>query len=111
MVIGQEWGGTDNYQRQSGRDRDQDPTNANLVTLMAELGVILPPPSAVQGTSKTGIVFFTNAILCLRDGAATNKTAGEQAVKTNVPPKTIFSTCSRIFLRAQIELVESLASY
>ena len=106
MVIGQEWGGTDNYLRQSGRDRDQDPTNANLVMLMKEVGVLLPPPSDVQGSSENGTVFFTNAVLCLRQGAATSRIAGQKPVKANVPANEVFSTCAQTFLRAQIELVE-----
>jgi DNA polymerase len=106
MIIGQEWGGTDNYERQFGRDRDGDATNVNLVTLMANIGVSLPPPSAMQGTSQNGAFFFTNAILCLRQGAATNRTIGEKNDKTNAPSKDTFSNCARTFLRAQIELVE-----
>ncbi len=105
MVIGQEWGGSENYLRQFGRDRDQDSTNANLVTLTDNIGVTLPPPSAVQGSNENGVFFFTNAILCLRQGAATNKINGEK-VKSNEPSKEVFSNCGRTFLRAQIELID-----
>jgi uracil-DNA glycosylase len=106
MIIGQEWGGTDNYERQFGRDRDGDPTNANLVTLMANIGVTLPPPSAMQGTTENGVFFFTNGVLCLRRGAATNRTDGEKGAKNNAISKDTFGNCARTFLRAQIELVE-----
>jgi uracil-DNA glycosylase len=106
MIIGQEWGGTDNYERQSGRDRDGDATNDNLVTLMANIGVTLPPPSEVQGTTESGVFFFTNAVLCLRQGAATNRTDGGKGAKIIAPSKDTFSNCARTFLRAQIELVE-----
>jgi uracil-DNA glycosylase len=106
MIIGQEWGGTDNYERQLGRDRDGDPTNANLITLIAELGVTLPPPSAMQGTPENGVFFFTNGVLCLREGAATNRTDSKKGAKNNTISKDIFGNCARTFLRAQIELVE-----
>jgi len=106
MIIGQEWGGTDNYERQFGRDRDGDPTNGNLVTLMANTGVTLPPPGAMQGTPEDGIFFFTNSVLCLRRGAATNRTDGEKGPKNNALSKDTFTNCARRFLRAQIEIVE-----
>jgi uracil-DNA glycosylase len=106
MIIGQEWGGTDNYERQFGRDRDGDPTNGNLVTLMANIGVTLPPPSAMQGTTENGVFFFTNGVLCLRQGSATNRTDGEKGAQKNALSKDTFSNCARTFLRAQIELVE-----
>jgi uracil-DNA glycosylase len=106
MVVGQEWGGTDNYERQCGRDRDGDPTNDNLVTLMASIGVALPPPSAMQGTTENGVFFFTNGVLCLRQGSATNRTDGKKGAPKNALSKDVFSNCAQTFLRAQIELVE-----
>jgi uracil-DNA glycosylase len=73
---------------------------------MAKIGVTLPPPSAVQGTTENGVFFFTNAVLCLRQGAVTNRTDGEKGDTMNAPSKDTFSNCARTFLRAQIELVE-----
>jgi uracil-DNA glycosylase len=106
MIIGQEWGGSDNYKGQFGRDRDRDPTNLNLVTLTANIGVTLPPPSAMQGTTENGVFFLTNGVLCLRKGAATSGTDKQKKPKDNAPSKTTFSNCARTFLRPLIELVE-----
>jgi len=101
LVVGQEWGGTDNYGRQLGRDMDGDPTNQNLVTLMDSVGVTLPRPSTLQGSPSNGTFFFTNGVLCLRKGAATNTNG-----KGNNISERSFSNCARTFLRAQIELIE-----
>lgn len=104
MIIGQEWGGSENYERQLGRDRDGDPTNANLVSLATNIGVTLPPPSAMQGRNDNGVLFLTNAVLCLRRGAATNST--DKDAKSNAIPRSVFRVCARTFLRTQIEIVE-----
>jgi uracil-DNA glycosylase len=102
MVIGQEWGGEDNYIRQAGRDNDSDPTNKNLVTLITRgLGRSLVLPSACQGKPDAGDYFFTNAVLCLRKGAATST----KGFKNDISEQS-FSNCGRTFLRPQIELIK-----
>jgi uracil-DNA glycosylase len=100
MVVGQEWGGTDDYDSKHGRDTYtyRDKTNQNLVHLITNiLGRDLPIPSALQGTSASGEFFFTNAALCLKEGTATG---GEP-----ISPES-FAQCGRSFLRRQVELIE-----
>ena len=105
MVIGQEWGGEDNYLRQAGRDNDSDATNRNLVTLMAKgMQRELSPPSAFQGKLDSGDYFFTNAALCLRKGAATSA----KGAKNDISERS-FVNCGTEFLRPQIELIRPRA--
>ena len=103
MVVGQEWGGTNNYIGQSGKDSDGDPTNYNLLTLMKNIGREVPPPSDLQGSPKQGQFFFTNGVLCLRNGAATS--SGQ---KNDISAGS-FVQCGLSFLRPQIELIKPRA--
>ena len=101
MVVGQEWGGTENYRRQGGLDIDGDPTNFSLRALLREMGSEVPPPSKLQGTTDRGCFFFTNSVLCLRNGNASNS----MKIKNEISDGT-FRTCASTFLRPQIELVQ-----
>jgi DNA polymerase len=100
MVVGQEWGGTKNYEEQSGRDSDSDPTNENLIALMKSIDHEVDVPSNLQGRTITGPYFFTNAVLCLRNGAATSdKESNDISAKS-------FKQCGTSFLRPQIDLIK-----
>lgn len=93
LVVGQDWGDTRYYEKNKGRDRADNPTNETLRKLMevAGLHIDLPGPD----TSGLGVAFFTNAILCLKEG-------GMQAAVNPV----WFENCGRLFLRPTIELVK-----
>jgi uracil-DNA glycosylase len=102
MVVGQEWGGEENFARQKGKDIDSDATNSNLVRLMEKgLRRDLHVPSAHQGTQSVGNFFFTNAALCLRKGAATSS----KKTKNDISEES-FANCGRTLLRPQIELIQ-----
>lgn len=107
MVVGQDWGGTDNYLKQSGCDIDGDDTNANLVELLGSINLDVKIPSEHQRKTPTsaGILYFTNAVLCLRKGNATD--SGKDGGKE--PVSKCFRNCASEFLRPQIELVRPRA--
>ncbi len=106
MVIGQDWGGTGNYVKQSGCDIDGDDTNANLVKLLGSIDLDIQAPSEHQRkTPKApGILYFTNAVLCLRQGNATD--SGKSGKE---PVSKCFRNCAREFLKPQIEFVRPRA--
>lgn len=91
MVVGQDWGGTDYFLKNRGRDKSGNPTDLNLVKLIAETGFLIQDVYLPQGQN---ILFFTNAILCLKDG---NLQADVE--------KEWFLNCAS-FLRRQIEIVK-----
>jgi DNA polymerase len=107
MVIGQDWGGTSNYLKQSGCDIDGDDTNANLVKLLGSIDLDIQAPSEHQRKKPKapGILYFTNAVLCLRQGNATDSTkdGGKE------PASQCFRNCARQFLKPQIEVVRPRA--
>lgn len=102
MVVGQDWGGTENYQGQRGCDRDGDDTNTNLVVLLDSIGRGIEQPSEYQHRTRKlkHQHYFTNAMLCLRSGNSTKgKKGGEE------PKAQCFRNCAREFLKPQIDLV------
>jgi DNA polymerase len=107
MIIGQEWGGTENYISQEGCDNDSDPANANLVDLLDSIGREIELPSQYQKktTKLKQSHFFTNAVLCLRRGKATSSENGGKGNGGKVPVKQCFRNCAFNFLKPQIDLV------
>jgi uracil-DNA glycosylase family 4 len=92
MVIGQDWGDVAWFLREKGRSTDTSRTNSTLLKLLASIGFEIKLPSE---TTDGGVLFFTNAILCLKkDGA-------QAAVRANW-----FRNCGTRFLRPVIELVQ-----
>lgn len=92
MVIGQDWGDTTYYTNNEGHESDNNPTNQTLIELLKSVGIHINPPSVQEGA--LGLIFLTNAILCLKQG-------GLQAPVRN----EWFTNCGRMFLRPTIELV------
>jgi DNA polymerase len=107
MIVGQEWGGTDNYIDQEGRDEDRDAANANLVDLLDSIGRRIEFPSEYQKKVKKPEQphFFTNAVLCLRRGKATTSENGNIDKSGKEPVKQCFRNCAFKFLKPQIDLV------
>ena len=67
ILVGQDWG-TDGYFREHrGRDVAGNRTNESLIKYLSVLGFEVGPPTKTD--SQSG-VFATNAILCLKPGAA-----------------------------------------
>ena len=92
LIVGQDWGDTKYFLDNGGRDTPANPTNRTLRHLLSVAGVHIGPPS-VEATSSES-VFFTNAILCLKEG-------GMQARVE----RSWFANCGRLFLKPTIELI------
>jgi uracil-DNA glycosylase len=91
ILIGQDWG-TDGYFREHrGRDIASNKTNKRIIEFLSLLGFEVGPPTETDYRSG---VFATNAILCLKQGKATQMSA-------TVKPAW-FSNC-RPFLKSTIE--------
>lgn len=91
LVVGQDFGDVSYFRDHRGTDSPKNTTNANLRELLASIDISIPLPGEREGYSD---LFFTNAILCLKDG-------GMQATVQ----ERWFQNCGERFLRAQIELV------
>jgi DNA polymerase len=91
MVIGQDWGDTKYFIRNRGRETLRNPTNVTLVKLLDLLDLTVGAPGDTTGQD---VVFFTNAVLCL-------KTEGGLQGKVQ---DAWFRNCAG-YLRRQIEVV------
>ena len=91
LLVGQDWGGIDYFKQHKGRDVGENPTNKNLVTLFHSLGIPIEGPESGKKNSR---LFFTNAILCLKEGGLTT------------PVEQQFATvCCSVFLKPLIDLM------
>lgn len=90
MVVGQDWGGVPYFTGHCGRESIANRTNRNLRELIGLLGIDVGEP---ENPGTSGQAFFTNAILCLKEG-------GLQAEVRDA----WFRNCGT-HLRRQVELV------
>jgi uracil-DNA glycosylase family 4 len=90
MVVGQDWGGIPYFTKHSGLEGPRNPTNETLRELIELLGVDVGPPGDLR---RNGVVFFTNAVLCLKQGT----------LQGTVQPQW-FRNCSS-FLKRQVEII------
>lgn len=90
LLVGQDWGDIDYFMRQRGWEKPGNPTNRILVDLFSSIGFSIGPPGNTQGQN---IVFFTNAILCLKEGGLQGKVRSDW-----------FQNCAS-YLRRQIQIV------
>jgi uracil-DNA glycosylase len=91
VVVGQDWGDINYFLKWQGRDQAQNnPTNENLQILLSGLGLEIGKPT----DSQNQVVFFTNLILCLKEG-------GLQAPVD----KNWFSNCSALFFKPLINII------
>jgi uracil-DNA glycosylase len=90
MVVGQDWGDMGFFIRNAGIEPQKNTTNTTLVELIGLLGITAGPPGAAIGQD---VGFFTNAILCLKQGGLQAAVQGDW-----------FRNCS-VHLRRQIEIV------
>jgi uracil-DNA glycosylase family 4 len=92
MVVGQDWGDVGLFIRAKGYPTSTSPTNTTLVELLqtTDLNIIL-----ANKTTGRGLLFFTNAVLCMKEGGA----------QAPVKPEWL-RNCGTRFLRPTIELVQ-----
>ena len=91
MIIGQDWGDTEYFSSNQGFDGLENPTNNKLLSLLKSIGISVEPP--VRGL-KGKTLFFTNAILCLKEGGLQAKVKKEW-----------FDNCGTLFLKPLIEII------
>jgi len=99
MVIGQDFANKERFETTEGLPDPNFRTNKTLVELLGRAGFdIQLPETAMQFSDKTknrGLLFFTNAILCLKQGTAQSPVKAE-----------CFQKCGEHFLRPLIDLVK-----
>jgi uracil-DNA glycosylase len=92
MMVGQDYGDVAYLEANRGCEKLGNRTNSNLIQLLASIGITIRPPG---DRSERSDIFFTNAILCLKDGGMQAEVQDEW-----------FTECGQRFLRAQSELVQ-----
>jgi hypothetical protein len=65
MIVGQDWGDVRYFTKNLGLEAPRNPTNETLRELISLLGIEVGPP---EDRRRSGVAFFTNAVLCLKDG-------------------------------------------
>lgn len=92
LLIGQDWGDAKYYIDNKGKDKDSNPTNKNLIELFKSLNIDIGTPS---NPNKTSPVFFTNAILGIKDNG----------MSSAVKDAWIYESTDE-FLKPLIEIIE-----
>ncbi len=92
MVVGQDWGDVDWFLRVDGRPTSTSKTNTTLVELLASAGLNI---NLANKTTGGGVLFFTNAVLCMKEGGA----------QAPVKPEWL-RNCGTRFLRPMIDIVQ-----
>jgi DNA polymerase len=90
MIVGQDWGDVRYFTKHQGVEGPGNPTNEALRELIGLLGIDVGPPG---DSRRSGVAFFTNAVLCLKDGGLQSKVR-----------RKWFVNCAS-FLRQQVEIV------
>ena len=93
MIVGQDWGDENYFKDNAGQEKPNNRTNETLRELLASVGLHIGLPS--QESAGNGLLFFTNAILCLKKGGMQGKVNKEW-----------FSNCGTRFLKLTIEIVQ-----
>lgn len=91
LLVGQDWGSKAWFKRVQGLPSSKSPTDKNLVTLFNSLGFDL---KLAKDTTVPGQFFFTNAVLCMKQGDS------QSAIK-----QEWFHNCATNFLKPLIELI------
>jgi DNA polymerase len=92
VVVGQDWGDVGYFRKYEGGEAERNRSNETLRELLSSIGIEINPPSATDDAD--GVVFLTNAILCLKEGG----------LGASVKPKW-FTNCGRCFLKPIIEII------
>ena len=98
VVIGQDWGNPEMFEKSRGfepfcSETDRN-TNGTLVDLIKSIGISIDRP---QGYKTTGKLFFTNAILCLKQGDASAPVKEEW-----------FDECGREFIKPLLDIIKPI---
>jgi uracil-DNA glycosylase len=93
MIIGQDWGDIKYFQDNKGYEKDDNPSNNMIRSLLASIDIEIPQPSKSNETKNP--IFLTNAILCLKKGGLSGP------VK-----KRWFDNCGHNFLRPLIGIMQ-----
>ena len=94
MVVGQDFTDVEGFRTCEGRPDPTYPTNQFLQCLLGHAGFNIQNCSV----SGNGILFFTNAVLCMKE----KEIRGAQAPVND----QCFKNCGRLFLRPLIEIVQ-----
>lgn len=94
MVVGQDWGDIGYFLKYAGHDSKDTPSDKTLRELLGSIGIEIDSPSAVG--QPEGVVFLTNAILCLKNAPGLGA-----SVKSSW-----FKNCGKHFLKPTIEIVQ-----
>jgi DNA polymerase len=92
MVVGQDWGDVEWFLRVKGYPTSTSKTNTTLIELLRAAGLNI---NLANKTTGHGLLFFTNAVLCMKEGGA----------QAPVKPGWL-RNCGSRFLRPTIELVQ-----
>jgi uracil-DNA glycosylase len=98
VVIGQDWGNPEIFEKSKGLEpiftETDRGTDGMLVDLIKSIGIIIDRP---KDHETTGTLFFTNAILCLKQG------------NLQAPVKEEwFEVCGREFLKPLLEIIKPI---
>ena len=96
VVIGQDWGTPQIFERAKGLEpfcsEADKGANGTLVDLLGSIGIKIERP---KGHETIGKLFFTNAILCLKQGDAQAPVNSEW-----------FDACGKTFIRPLLEILD-----
>ena len=99
LLVGKDWGGVEYFLKNEGRDSGKFTTDRNLVYLFNNvLGIPLRNP---REETNNELAFFTNVVLCLREGSLTTKT---EKVDDAYLKKCSFD-CAKKYLRPLIGII------
>ncbi|MBK7189535.1 MAG: hypothetical protein IPH86_12830 [bacterium] len=73
LVVGQDWGDERYLRKYGGVEGPGNRTNRTLVKLFGTIGIDIGEPGDLRGED---VVFFTNAILCLKEGGLQGRSGG-----------------------------------
>jgi DNA polymerase len=92
MILGQDWGDLIYFINSEGKGYDDNPTRDNLIRLLQVMGISC---GSSVSQEENDILFFTNAILCLKQGGLSSKVKDEW-----------FVNCGELFLKPLIEIIK-----
>ena len=93
MIIGQDWGDIKYFDDNKGYEKDDNPSNNTIRSLLASINIEIPQPSKSNETKNP--IFLTNAILCLKKGGLSGPVR-----------KRWFDNCGKNFLQPLIGIVQ-----
>ena len=94
LLVGQDWGGVKYFKQRNGVDKETNPTNRNLVTLFQSIGISI---GGAESSIKNDDVFFTNVILCLKEGGLSAPVEREHAL-----------SCGEHFLKQLVDIINQI---